>query len=187
MYTYFRDAFFVLDIFHVLEHLEKAAPFFHDEDSKQAREFVTQRLGMLLNGRAGRLIGGLKQMRTKEEIPGTKRHFLEQVIGYLERNRKHMRYEICLASGYPISSGTIEGACRNLINDKLELTGTSWTLPGSRKCDAAWGRTYQQRLGRFLDSQTCVGKAPSLWYQGYELPGDPEQKTPTCRITHDRK
>jgi len=83
------------------------------------------------SGRAGRLIGGLKQMLTKQELSGAKRHCLEQVIGYLQRNRKHMRYEICLAMGYPIGSGVIEGACRNLINDRLELTGMSWTISGA--------------------------------------------------------
>lgn len=129
--AFFPTAFFVLDIFHVLEHLGKAALCFHDEQSPQARAFVTERLRMLLNGRAGRLIGGLKQMLTKQELSGAKRRTLEQVIGYLERNRKHMRYEICLARGYPIGSGVIEGACRNLINDRLELTGMSWTLGGA--------------------------------------------------------
>jgi hypothetical protein len=131
VYAFFGNAFFVLDIFHVLEHLGKAALCFYDENSPQAGEFVTERLKMLLNGRAGRLIGGLKQMLTKHELSGAKKHCLEQVIGYLERNRKHMRYEICLAKGYPIGSGVIEGACRNLINDRLELTGMSWTLQGA--------------------------------------------------------
>jgi len=131
VYAYFPAAFFVLDIFHVLEHLGKAALLFHDEDSPQAREFVTERLRMLLQGKAGRMIGGLKQMLTKHELSNAARHSLNQVIGYLERNRKHMRYEICLAKGYPIGSGVIEGACRNLINDRLELTGMSWTIQGA--------------------------------------------------------
>ena len=123
VYAYFPTAFFVLDIFHVLEHLGKAALCFHDEDSPQAREFVTERLRMLLDGRAGRLIGGLKQMLTKHELSRLPTAYASnQVIGYLERNRKHMRYEICLAKGYPIGSGVIEGACRNLINDRLELS-----------------------------------------------------------------
>jgi len=129
--AYFPSAFFVLDIFHVLEHLGKAALCFYDEGSPQVREFVTERLRMLLQGKAGRMIGGLKQMLSKHELSGSKRHSLEQVIGYLERNRKHMRYEICLTRGYPIGSGVIEGACRNLINDRLELTGMSWTLRGA--------------------------------------------------------
>jgi len=131
VHTFFAHAFFVLDIFHVLEHLGKAALCFCDEGSPQAREFVTERLRMLLQGKAGRMIGGLKQMLSKHELSGNKKHCLEQVIGYLERNRKHMRYEICLARGYPIGSGVIEGACRNLINDRLELTGMSWTLQGA--------------------------------------------------------
>lgn len=159
VYKYFPAAFFVLDIFHVLEHLGKAALCFHDEGSPQAREFVTERLKLLLNGRAGRLIGGLKQMLTKQDLSGTKRRCLEQVIGYLERNRKHMRYEICLAKGYPVGSGVIEGACRNLINDRLELTGMSWTLRGAesmmrlravhinKDCDAFWKhRAQSERL-----------------------------------------
>jgi len=133
VHVYFPAAFFVLDIFYVLEHLGKAALCFHDEGSAQAREFVTERLRMLLQGKAGRMIGGLKQMLSKHELLGAKKHCLEQVIGYLERNRKHMRYEICLAKGYPIGSGVIEGACRNLINDRLELTGMSWTLKGAER------------------------------------------------------
>ena len=48
VYAYFPAAFFVLDIFHVLEHLGKAALLFHDEDSPLARQFVTERLQMLL-------------------------------------------------------------------------------------------------------------------------------------------
>jgi hypothetical protein len=131
VYQYFPTAFFVLDIFHVLEHLAKAALCFHDENSPEARKFVTERLRMLLSGRAGKLIGGLKQMLTKHKLSNTKRYDLAQVIGYLERNRRHMRYEICLAQGYPIGSGVIEGACRNLINDRLELTGMSWTPQGA--------------------------------------------------------
>jgi hypothetical protein len=158
VYAYFPTAFFVLDIFHVLEHLGKAALLFHDEGSPQARQFVTERLRMLLQGRAGRMIGGLKQMLTKCELSNAARHSLGRVIGYLERNRKHMRYEICLAKGYPIGSGVIEGACRNLINDRLELTGMSWTLQGAESVirlravhinkdwDAFW--KYRRRLER---------------------------------------
>jgi hypothetical protein len=131
VYAYFRSAFFVLDIFHVLEHHGKAALCFYDEGSPQAGQFVTQRLSMLLVGKAGRAIGGLKQLLTKQELTDTKRYDINQVIGYLDRNRKNMRYEICLAKGYPIGSGVIEGACRNPVHDRLELTGMSWTLPGA--------------------------------------------------------
>jgi hypothetical protein len=86
------------------------------ENSPEARRFGTERLRMLLVGKAGRVIVGLKQVLAKRDLSNAARHSLNQVVGYLERNRKHMRYEICLAQGYPIGSGVIEGACRNLIN-----------------------------------------------------------------------
>lgn len=44
VFAYFPTAFFVLDIFHVLEHLGKAALCFYDEGSPHVREFVTERL-----------------------------------------------------------------------------------------------------------------------------------------------
>lgn len=131
VHKYFPTAFFVLDIFHVLEHLAKASHCLYEEKSPEARKFVTDRLKMLLTGQSGRLIGGLKQIVTKNKLSKSRKYQFNKVIGYLERNKKHMRYDICLEKGYPIGSGVIEGACRNLINDRLELTGMRWILQGA--------------------------------------------------------
>ena len=42
-----------------------------------------------------------------------------------------MRYDECLAAGYPIASGVIEGACRHLVKDRMERTGMRWREPGA--------------------------------------------------------
>jgi hypothetical protein len=131
VYRYFPAAFFVLDIFHVLEHIADVAHCFFKEKSPEAKKFVRQRLRMLLEGKAGRVIGGLKQILTKRKLTKSQRYRIRQVIGYLERNKRHMRYDVCLKRGYPIGSGVIEGACRNLVNDRLELTGMRWSFPGA--------------------------------------------------------
>jgi len=81
VYKYSPTAFFVLDVFHVLERLGKVALCFHDEGSRQARDFVTERLRMLLQRKAGRMIGGLKEMLPKHELPSAERHTLQHVIG----------------------------------------------------------------------------------------------------------
>lgn len=131
VYQYFPMAFFVLDIFHVLEHLSEAAHCLYKEKSPEAKRFVRERLMMLLIGNAGQMIGGLKQILTKRSLSKTQKYTLDKVIGYLERNKQHMRYDVCLERGYPIGSGVIEGVCRNLINDRLELTGMRWTVQGA--------------------------------------------------------
>lgn len=122
----------ILDIFHVLEHLWDAAYCFHAERSQAAEDFVTQRLRLLLTGKVGGLLGGLRQMRTKHGLSGAKAKTLQTVIGYLERNRDYLKYDEYLAAGYPIGSGVAEGACRHLVKDRLEQTGMRWTRDGAQ-------------------------------------------------------
>ena len=122
----------ILDLFHVLERLWQAAHCFHVEGSAGAEAFVTDRLTRLLRGEVGYVIGGLKQMATKKPLRGSRRRQLATVIGYLEGNRRFMRYDEYLAAGYPIGSGVAEGACRHLVKDRMELTGMRWRVPGAQ-------------------------------------------------------
>lgn len=57
---------------------------------------------------------------------------MSAAIGYLERNRRFMRYDEYLACGYPIGSGVAEGACRHLVKDRMELTGMHWRVRGAQ-------------------------------------------------------
>ncbi len=129
---FFPWAVGVLDLFHVLERLWLAAHCFHREGSQRAAGFVTARLRLLLEGKVGRLIGGLRQMCTKHGCTGVKRQTLAKVIQYLANNRAHMRYDEYLAAGYPIGSGVAEGACRHYVKDRMERSGMRWTVPGAQ-------------------------------------------------------
>ena len=129
---YLPDAVGILDLFHVLERLWLAAYCFHAEGSKAAAAFVSERLRMLLEGKVGGLIGGLRQMRTKHPLTAAKAKTLGSVIGYLDNNREHMHYDEYLAAGYPIGSGVAEGACRHVVKDRMERSGMRWTVEGAQ-------------------------------------------------------
>lgn len=122
----------ILDLFHVLERLWQAAHCFHPEGSDAAQAFVTDRLLRLLRGEVGYVIGGLKQMATKQKLRGSRGRQLSAAIGYLERNRRLMCYDEYLAAGYPIGSGVAEGACRHLVKDRMERTGMRWRTLGAQ-------------------------------------------------------
>ena len=122
----------VLDLFHVLERLWTAAHCFHAEGSPEAATFVSHRLTMLLEGKVGRVIGGLRRLATRHALKGDKRRRLNAAITYYENNREHMQYDEYLAAGYPIGSGVAEGACRHLVKDRMEGTGMRWTVPGAQ-------------------------------------------------------
>jgi hypothetical protein len=124
----------ILDLLHVLERLWKVAWCLFEEGTQkaQAEQWVEDRLRMLLDGKVGYVIGGLRQTLTKRKLKGSRRKTMREVIGYFDGNRSRMRYDEYLAAGYPIGSGVIEGACRHLVKDRLERAGMRWHPDGAQ-------------------------------------------------------
>ena len=121
----------VLDFLHALEYLWKAAYVFHAEGSQQAEDWVKKRALWLLEGRSGQVVKGLRQSMTKRRLQGQDKKTLTTVSGYLHRNRLRMRYDKYLAAGLPIASGAVEGACKNVIKDRMERSGMRWSEDGA--------------------------------------------------------
>ena len=117
----------ILDLMHVLEKLWKAAFVFHAEGSLQADLWVIDRALRILFGEVSQVVKGIRQSITKRGLSGPKRKTLNGIANYLYRNRTRMRYQQYLANGWPIASGPVEGACKNLIKDRMERSGMRWT------------------------------------------------------------
>jgi hypothetical protein len=117
----------ILDLLHVLEKLWKAAYTFHREGSLEAELWVLDRTLRILFGEVSQVVKGLRQSVTKRRLFGAKRKTLLGVANYLHHNRARMRYDEYLAQGWPIASGPVEGACKNLIKDRMERSGMRWT------------------------------------------------------------
>jgi hypothetical protein len=121
----------VLDLLHVTPRLWKAAFLFHPQKGGPAEKFVRERLLRILRGEVGAVVRGLRRMGTTS-LRGDKLRQLRTICRYFDNNRQRMRYHEYLARGYPIASGVIEGACRNVVKDRLERTGMNWTIPGAQ-------------------------------------------------------
>jgi hypothetical protein len=52
-------------------------------------------------------------------------------VRYLSARHEYLRYDQALAEGWPIATGVIEGACRHLIADRLDIGGARWGLDGA--------------------------------------------------------
>ncbi|MGH3447426.1 MAG: ISKra4 family transposase, partial [Nocardioidaceae bacterium] len=121
------DVPLVLDLLHVLEKLWKAAYVFHSETSPEAAAFVRDRARRILTGNSPQVVKGLRQMATKHHLTGARAKTLHSVANYYHANRNRMHYHHYLANGWPIASGSVEGACKNLIRDRFERSGMRWT------------------------------------------------------------
>lgn len=130
---FFPDAEPCVDWIHVVEYLWMAAYVFHKEGSPEARAWVKAREAHLAANRAGTVIRGLKQSLTKNgKLKAAQRKTLSTVIGYLSGVKARMPYQKFLAAGYPIGTGSVEGACRHLICDRMERAGMHWKEPGAQ-------------------------------------------------------
>jgi hypothetical protein len=121
----------ILDLLHVTPRLWNAALLFHPRKGSRAENFVRERVLRVLRGEVDAVVRGLRRMGTTL-LRGDRLKTLQKICGYFENNRHRMRYHEYLALGYPIASGVIEGACRNVVKDRLERTGMNWTIPGAQ-------------------------------------------------------
>ena len=99
----------------------------HAEGSLKADLWVLGRTLRILLGDVGQVVKGIRQSITKRGLSGARGKTLRGVADYLYRNRTRMRYDEYLANGWPIASGPVEGACKNLIKDRMERSGMRWT------------------------------------------------------------
>jgi len=123
-----KDAILILDFLHVLEKLWTAGHALYGEGTQKAEDFVRERALRILKGEVGQVVKGLRQIVTKRKLKGNKRKKLSNVANYFYKNRERMRYDEYLAKGLPIASGTVEGACKNLIKDRMERSGMRWGI-----------------------------------------------------------
>ncbi len=124
----FENVTLVLDLLHALDKLWKVAHVLHPEGTREAEAFVRQRAERILCGMVSQVVKGLRQTVTKRRLTGQKAKTIRGVADYLYSNRERMRYDHYLANGWPIASGTVEGACKNLIRDRFERSGMRWTI-----------------------------------------------------------
>lgn len=121
----------VLDIIHVLEYLWKAATAFQKASTPEAEAWVAERLLAILQGKSSDVARGMRQSATKRGLSKKDRAAVDKCAGYLLKLREYLRYDQYLRLGLPIATGVIEGACRHLIKDRMDVTGARWSLAGA--------------------------------------------------------
>ena len=125
------DLTIVVDIIHVIEYLWSAGRVFHPQSGPELEDWVRHRLLEILRGKAGLIAGGMRRSATRRVLPAEARKPVDTCARYLLNHLPYLRYDQYLAQGLPIATGVIEGACRHLVKDRMEVTGARWSLAGA--------------------------------------------------------
>lgn len=118
----------VLDFIHVLEYIWSAAFCFYAKGSEEAEAWVLERALQILRGKASDVAAGMRRAATLRGLSRKAREGVDDCADYLLKYRHMLRYDEYLAHGLPIATGVIEGACRHLIKDRMDITGARWGL-----------------------------------------------------------
>src|SRR5512132_149546 len=121
----------VLDIMHVVGYLWAAANALFGEASKAGQHWVQHKLTEILRGRVGYVIGGLRQILTKQRLRKSVQQTLTKVITFFHNHRRWMQYDVYLAAGLPVGTGVVESACGSVVKHRMEGEGKRWSLAGA--------------------------------------------------------
>lgn len=128
---HFPDFTLVLDFVHANEYLWKVANSLLGESDPGRSAWVAEKTLEMLSGRLSQVIADFRQTARQQKTKKAQVEILTKTANYFERNSPYMDYSTYLANGWPIASGVIEGACRHLVRDRMELSGMRWSQTGA--------------------------------------------------------
>ena len=85
----------------------------------------------VLAGKARTVAAAIRRAASTRGLLRATRKGADQAAAYLTNKAAYLDYPTALAHGWPIATGVIEGACRHLVADRLDITGARWGLDGA--------------------------------------------------------
>jgi hypothetical protein len=156
----------------VLEYLWKAVWSFHREGDPAAEVWVRRHAQQILAGHATRVAGQIRRQATNVGLDPPARAGADTCATYLTNKRAYLEYPTTLQRGWPFATGVIEGACRHLVKDRIEITGARWGLDGAEAIlklrairatgdfDEYWAYHLAQERHRVHDSRYADNAIP---------------------------
>ena len=85
----------------------------------------------ILQGKASTVAAAIRRKATCLGLEEDERANADRAADYLLNKAPYLDYPNALAKGWPIATGVIEGACRHLVKDRMDITGARWGLDGA--------------------------------------------------------
>jgi hypothetical protein len=112
---------FLLDRYHLIEHLYAGASGLAQNAELSASEWVDNQVKLIDRGEVGKVIKQCSSL-----AGGDPEHPLIEVARYLDNRRDQLDYALAREQGFPIGSGVVEGGHRHVIQARLKLPGAWW-------------------------------------------------------------
>jgi hypothetical protein len=121
-----KKAQWVLDVFHVSQHIHDCGKILFGEKSPQTQPWSQAQLQSLIEQGPVPYLASLKNLQALH-TQADKIKTVDALLNYLASNVDSLWYKQRLAQGRPIGTGLIEGGCKTIVNNRLKLNSARWT------------------------------------------------------------
>jgi hypothetical protein len=121
----------IVDWYHALEHVWSCGRILYGEGTLACRQWVEAKKALLWTGQWPTLRSELETQQ-KGLRSRSKRTALQSLRTYLGNQGTRLDYQKFRDQGLDIGSGTIESACRHVVQSRLKRAGTRWSIPGAQ-------------------------------------------------------
>lgn len=127
----FPDAVQILDFYHLSENVHKFGRYLYPENDIEMKRWSKNILNKIDKGQIDEVIEGLPDFKGKKlpaQTPNLK--------GYMDYNRKRIKYKDYKEKGYYIGSGAIESGNKLVIQQRMKQSGMRWSVSGGQQIAA---------------------------------------------------
>ena len=135
----------ILDFWHATERLWTIARQRFGAEAPEAAAWVALQRRLLAGSELRQILRNIRQLYPERHtVPEPVR----QAVAYLFHNRQRMRYREFREAGYPIGSGTVESACKVVVQARLKQAGMRWSRSGAQAVLALRSALLSDRWGQ---------------------------------------
>jgi hypothetical protein len=119
----------ILDFWHAAQHLSDWAKALSPDAAEATR--VTAEWCHRLKHEGGEVVRAALRAMDVSGRSESVREAHRQLVGYVENQVHRMDYPTYRAKGWAIGSGPVEAACKQVVNQRLKVTGARWSEAGA--------------------------------------------------------
>lgn len=119
----------ILDFFHAMEKLGTYAALQYEDNPVQKIKWIERQKEFLL---ADKVLQVIKNVSRQEPKNQNALKAKKELLSYYKNNKKRMMYGTYKEKGYIIGSGAIESAHRNVVQQRMKLSGQRWSMKGAQ-------------------------------------------------------
>jgi len=119
----------ILDWWHAVQYLWAIATSLFAEDEQTAKAWYETQKHTLRTAGLRPILQAVRQALPHSAALSQE---LKQALRYLFRNRHRMRYQHYREQGLPIGSGTVESACKTVVQARMKQAGMRWSRHGAQ-------------------------------------------------------